>query len=133
MGDPEGQVIFPRLETDVCELFLGAARGELIQNSISWRGCAVGVVLASAKYPERESICEQMTGPIRYGESGSGVDVFHATTLREGSNIYALGGRIVTVVGRGIHYSFARERAYDTVARIEFNGMRYRTDIAASV
>lgn len=131
-GDPEAQVVLPRLKTDLVEIVLAVLEGRLSRMPIEWeKDACVGVVLASQGYP----------GDYRRGLPISGLDsldkdtlVFHAGTklLDEGGTrqIVTDGGRVLTVVGRGRTMAEARERAYDNAGRIHFQGVHYRRDIA---
>lgn len=130
-GDPETEVLLPRLESDLFDLLYGAASGSLAGVDVRWSAeAAVGVVLASGGYP----------GEYRTGLPISGFDaaarhalVFHAGTRAEDGRIVTAGGRVLTVVGMGATLAEARERAYAGVRCIEFEGMHYRTDIAAGL
>lgn len=129
-GDPETQVLLPRLDGDVVPLLLGVARGDLSGTRPRWsRDCAVGVVVASGGYP----------GPYRTGLPISGLDsvdpgtlVFHAgTRLDPGSgSLVTAGGRVLTVVARAPTLEEARERARAGAARVAFPGAFHRRDIA---
>ena len=130
-GDPEAQVVLPRLASDPAALFLACATGRLDEPRIRWRdGAAVTVVLASGGYP----------GPYRTGSPidglgaaarVEGVTVFHAGTAREADGrIVTAGGRVLDVTAIGSTVAEARERAYRAAAMIRFEGMRYRRDIA---
>ncbi|MBN1855896.1 MAG: phosphoribosylamine--glycine ligase [Dehalococcoidia bacterium] len=129
-GDPETQVVLPRLESDLAETLLSCVQGRLDPTTVKWKDqSCVGVVLASGGYP----------GPYKKGLPISGLDavdkdvaVFHAgTTLgSDGTTTITNGGRVLAVVGTGDTISSARQRAYDNVARVSFEGMMYRKDIA---
>jgi phosphoribosylamine--glycine ligase len=130
-GDPETQVILPRLDSDFLELCLATARGRL--DTVSppqWSaGAACGVVVASGGYP----------GPFTRGHEISGLDaldgdilVLHAGTRRSPDGaLVTSGGRVLTLVALGPTVAAARERVYANVSRIHFEGARWRTDIAA--
>jgi len=129
-GDPEAQVILPRLRTDLLDIMLAVIHNRLDKMDIRWSGDAcVGVVMASGGYPD-----SYKTGfPI------SGLDsldddmlVFHAGTKHgEDSRIRTDGGRVLTAAARGKNLAEARARAYRNVPRIHFEGCQYRSDIAA--
>jgi len=131
-GDPEAQVLLPLLRTEPSELFLAAATGGLGEEPVAWRsGAAVTVVVASDGYPGtvRPGV------PIR-GSGGAGtvegVTVFHAGTARDADGqLVTAGGRVFAVTGEGATVAEARERAYHGLAQIDFDGMTFRTDIAA--
>ena len=127
-GDPETQVLLPRLRSDLYQVCRAAAAGQLAPIELEWSpGAAVGVVLASGGYPEA----------YRTGFPISGLDavdpdvlVFHAGTREQDGAVLTAGGRVLTVVGLGGTIAEARARAYDNIRRISFTGSYYRTDIA---
>jgi len=131
MGDPEAQVVLPRLESDLLELCLAVARGRLDTVSTPrWRpDAACGVVVASSGYP----------GPFEKGKTITGLEaldpdmlVFHAGTRREpDGRLVTTGGRVLTLVALGPTVADSRARVYANVDRVRFEGARYRTDIAA--
>lgn len=127
-GDPETQVILPRLASDLFVPLWGCATGDLSGVSLEWSPeVCVGVVLAAAGYP----------GQARYGDSIEGLDqvdpdvlVFHAgTTTSEAGKLVTSGGRVLTVVATGSTMEAARSRVYDNIDRIRFAGMHFRSDI----
>ncbi|MFQ3610457.1 MAG: phosphoribosylamine--glycine ligase [Fimbriimonadales bacterium] len=129
-GDPEAQVLIPLLQSDLLEHMVSAVEGQLNADSIRFsQRCAVCVVLASGGYPN-----EYRTGlPIEGLERVQAMDeviVFHAGTQSEGGRIFTAGGRVLNVVGLGDTVEQARQRAYEAVHSIQFEGMHYRTDIA---
>jgi phosphoribosylamine--glycine ligase len=130
-GDPETQSLVVRLESDLFAICEAAARGQLDGCDVAWSPlAAVSVVLASGGYPGPYS-----TGHPIYGLDDVDPDamVFHAGTRREGGQVVTAGGRVVTVTATGRTVAEARTRAYDNAARIRFEGMQYRRDIAAGV
>jgi phosphoribosylamine-glycine ligase len=132
-GDPEAQVVLPLLESDLLELFLGAAEGRLPDAPLCWKDArAVTVVLASGGYPGHYETGRTIHG-IPEAEGLEGVTVFHAGTARNGSELVTAGGRVLNVTGVGKSFSEAIDRAYAGVERITFEGREYRTDIAARV
>ncbi|MGH2617072.1 MAG: phosphoribosylamine--glycine ligase [Thermomicrobiales bacterium] len=128
-GDPETQVIVPLLDIDMADLLLSCAEGRLDPDSIATLpGVAVCVVLVAEGYPERP----------RGGDAIEGIDdakrtgalVFHAgTALRDGRFVTS-GGRVLSVVGRGIDLAQATEHAYAAADEIAFAGKQMRRDIA---
>lgn len=131
LGDPETQVVLPRLDSDlvgVIETALGSGVSDL---ELEWSPmAAVDVVLASQGYPEA-------TGP---GVPISGADieaddllVFHAGTSRQGKRLMTDGGRVLSVVGLGPDLPAATARAYAAVHAIDYSGKTFRTDIAGPV
>ena len=129
LGDPEAQVILPLLGTDLVEVIEATLDGTADTALIHWRREAcVGVVLASGGYPGEYARGLPITG---LDQMDSGVEVFHAgTNLGGEGNIVTDGGRVVTVTATGETLSQARERAYDNVRRISFQGAHYRSDVA---
>jgi phosphoribosylamine--glycine ligase len=128
-GDPETEVLMPRLASDLLPVLDACARGRLAGTAVAWSDMpAVGVVLASGGYP----------GPYRTGLPITGLDdvdgevlVFHAgTRLAEDGTVLTNGGRVLTVVAAAPSLARARERVYDNVRRIRFEGCHFRTDIA---
>jgi phosphoribosylamine---glycine ligase len=129
-GDPETQVVVPRLATDLLEAIAAAAGGELAGVAPAARDeAAVTVVAAAAAYPERGDAGSPIQG-VDAAEAG-GALVFHAGTASRGGDLVTNGGRVLTVTGLGPTVGDARDRAYDALGRISFAGMRFRTDIAA--
>ena len=131
-GDPETQVVLPRLEGDLAEVLLAAAEGRLADVELGWRDeWAVSVVLASGGYPGDYDVDMPITG-IEAAEALPGVTVFHAgTRLAPDGTVLTAGGRVLNVTALGHDFSSARDRAYEAVALIDFDGMFYRSDIGA--
>src|SRR3989475_2908513 len=131
-GDPESQVVLPRLESDFVALALSAAKGGLAGHpelGLSNRAC-VGVVVASANYPHDAAV---RTGyPIRgLAEMPRGVLVFHGgTRFDTGRGLVTDGGRVVTAVALGDTVAEARETALSGARQVRFQGAFFRTDIA---
>ncbi|QQZ63208.1 phosphoribosylamine--glycine ligase [Paenibacillus sonchi] len=127
-GDPETQVVLPRLKSDLLEIFLAVTEGRLAEAEIEWsEEAAVCVVLASEGYP----------GPYPKGVPIAGLEncsndlVFHAGTERTEEGTWVTnGGRVLGVVGMGASIAEARSAAYASVAKISFPGMHSRSDIA---
>jgi phosphoribosylamine---glycine ligase len=131
-GDPEAQVVLPRLESDFVALALAAAKGALASiPDPKWDPrSAVGVVVASANYPDDTLM---KTGfPIRgLAEMPRGVQVFHGGTRFEpGRGLVTDGGRVVTAVALGDTVAEAREKALAGARQVRFQGAFYRSDIA---
>ncbi len=130
-GDPEVQAIFPRLESDLVELMLAAARGELDGASLDWkRERSVSVIVASAGYPESSSKGDVIEGLDADGQL-EGLEVFHAGTAEEDGRFVTAGGRVLAVTALDETFAGARRKAYAGVEKISFDGMQYRRDIAA--
>ena len=130
-GDPETQVLMPRVEGDLLELLAAAATGELTGVETSLRcDAAVTVVLAAPGYPDRSDSAGAAIDGVDAAED-TGALVFHgATALRDG-RLVTNGGRILSVTALGESVQHARERAYGAVDRVTFDGARFRRDIAA--
>ncbi len=130
-GDPETQVLMPRLESDLFSICHAAAEGRLADVPIEWsEDAAVGVVLASGGYPATYKMSYVIEGLDKLDD---GVLAFHAGTLQTDRGIVTNGGRVLTIVATGPTVAKARERAYENVRRIHFTDMQYRSDIAAGV
>ena len=129
MGDPETQVVLPRLESDFLELVAAAARGDLGDIELQTADdCAVTVVLASRGYPETTEPGVEIRG-LEDAES-EGAMVFHAGTALRDGRLLSAGGRVLDVTALGSTVAEARERAYGAIDRIDFPGCQYRRDIA---
>jgi phosphoribosylamine---glycine ligase len=127
-GDPETQAVLPRLRSDLLPLLDAATRpGGLEGVAPEWSpDWAVTVVLASRGYPESVS-----TGDVIRGlDDLDGAEVFHAGTVERDGQIVTAGGRVLNVTALGATPRAARDRAYAAAARIRFDGMQMRTDIA---
>jgi phosphoribosylamine---glycine ligase len=130
MGDPETQVVLPRLRADLAPVLLAASTDGLRRApdlAVS-DDPHVGVVLASAGYPDHVETGKRITGLDRAGALDD-VQVFHAATRREGDHLVTSGGRVLTVVGRGPDVRTAIDRAYAGVDAVSFDGMHVRRDI----
>ncbi len=129
MGDPEAQVVLPMIDGDFAAMLRDAAAGALRQDSCRVRDWPrVGVVVASAGYPDRYETGKVITG-LGAAAAVPGVIVFHAGTARRGSDIVTAGGRVLTVVAEGQDYRQAVSRAYDAARCITFDGAFMRKDI----
>ncbi len=127
-GDPETQVILPRLGTDLLELMIASEVGDIVGREVDWSADkAVCVVLASEGYPESASLGDEISG---LDDIPTGVYIYHAGTEERDGRLYTAGGRVLNVVGTGPTIIEARARAYAAVEQIHFDGMQYRTDIA---
>ena len=127
-GDPEAQVVLPRLTDDLVPLLEATARGDLDGVTPSWsRSAAVGVVLASRGYPGTYQTGFPIDG---LGTLEPGVLAFHAGTTAGAAGYRTAGGRVLTLVALGASMGQARERVYRNVDRVTFQGMTYRRDLA---
>ena len=127
-GDPETQVLLPRLKTPLAQLLFAAATKNLENfGELEWSDdSAVTVVLASEGYPADPKIGEAITG-IQTNESSY---VFHAGTQMRDGVLHSSGGRVLTVTGLGSDLTQSRDAAYRTISRISLPGSHYRSDIA---
>ena len=128
LGDPEAQVILPRIAEPLTPLLVAAARGSLDTTTCAISDDAlVGVVLASRGYPESSESGQPIAGIAQAEQIGA--TVFHAGTAEANGQIVTAGGRVLTVVARGSGFADAIERAYRGVRAISFSGLQFRTDI----
>ena len=129
-GDPETQVIMPRLRSDPAELFLACVDGNLADHRADFTSEAcVTVVCASGGYPGAHETGFEIAG-LEAAAEVEGAVVFHAGTAERGGRVVASGGRVLAVSGLGVTIADARARAYEACSRISFEGMHHRRDIA---
>lgn len=129
-GDPETQALIPRLKSDLAQVLLAAAKGDISQTKLRWSDeAAVCVVLASQGYPGNYDVGIPITG-VQEAESLPGVIVFHAGTAWRNNTLVTAGGRVMGVTALSNSIAAARNEAYAAVERINFAGMHYRRDIA---
>jgi len=129
-GDPETQVTLPLLKTDLVDIVLNVINGNLDQINIEWsEDACVGVVMASAGYPGSYKTGFPITG---LDELDKDILVFHAGTKigNKPGQVLTDGGRVLTVVATGKTIAEAREKVYNDISRIHFEGCHYRKDIA---
>jgi phosphoribosylamine--glycine ligase len=131
LGDPEAQVILPRLDGDLLDLIEAALDGRLDQVSLAVRpGACVAVVLAAPGYPGTYRRGLPITGVAR-AAALPGVTIFHGGTARDASGgLVTAGGRVLAVTALGDTLAGAAELAYEAVAHVAFPGMQFRRDIA---
>jgi phosphoribosylamine--glycine ligase len=128
-GDPECQVLMPRLESDLLELLLAARGGMLDKVAVRWRPqAALTVVMASKGYPGPYSKGQTIAG-LDKAAALPGVTLFHAGTQRHGSDIVAAGGRVLNVTATGATIAEAQARAYRAVDLIHWPDAFCRRDI----
>jgi len=126
MGDPETQAVMPRIQSDLVELFVATAKGELRNQKIEITDhSAVAVVLVSGGYPD-EFERNKVIGGL---EKRTDAKVFHAGTKSDHKNIVTNGGRVLAVTGMGTSLEDARKQAFSGVANIEWDGLYFRKDI----
>jgi phosphoribosylamine--glycine ligase len=130
-GDPETQVVLPRVEGDLLELLLAATIGDLSGAAPSLSAdAAVTVVLAGPDYPARSDHAGAPISGLEAAEA-TGALVFHGGTAVRDGTVVTSGGRILSVTGTGTTVADARAHAYAAVELITFEGMQFRRDIAA--
>jgi phosphoribosylamine---glycine ligase len=129
-GDPEAQVIVPRIAEDLAPRLAAAADGVLDPSPFQFDPRPhVGVVVAARGYPASAEAGAAIDG-LTAAAGLEDVIVFHAgTAAGAGGQVVVAGGRVLTIVGRGASFGDAIARAYDGVARVSFEGMQYRKDI----
>jgi phosphoribosylamine--glycine ligase len=129
-GDPECQVLMPRLKDDLLTLMLATVDETLNKMSVRWHSdAAIAVVLAAKGYPGDYATGSEIKGVDRAGQV-EGVKVFHAGTRREGDRLLAFGGRVLNVTATGGTVAEARKRAYRAVDLIDWPQGFCRRDIA---
>ena len=128
-GDPETQVVLPRMKADLVDVFLACDNGTLTPDMVSWDDdWAVSVVLTSAGYPGSYEKGKVITG-IEKAEELEGVTVYHAGTAVADGELVTAGGRVLDVTAVAPTFEEARARAYEACALIDFEGKTYRSDI----
>jgi phosphoribosylamine---glycine ligase len=129
-GDPETQVLMPRLQADLLQLLFACSVGDISGTSATLSDeAAVTVVLAAPDYPARSDYAGAEISGIEAAEA-AGAIVFHGGTAVRGGSVVTSGGRILSVTSTGPTVADAREQAYAAVELISFDGAQYRRDIA---
>ncbi|VAX27288.1 Phosphoribosylamine--glycine ligase [hydrothermal vent metagenome] len=129
-GDPETQPILTRLDSDLLEISMAITDEKLSDISLEWRPeASVCVVAASGGYPGKYETGKVITGLDDVKQMEDTV-VFHAGTAYDGQDIVTTGGRVLGVTALGKDIKEARDRAYEAIGKIHFEGMHYRKDIA---
>ncbi|MBC7442425.1 MAG: phosphoribosylamine--glycine ligase [Ramlibacter sp.] len=133
-GDPETQVVLPRLVTPLSGLLLAASTGGLggLARPVFSADACVTVVLASENYPDAPVTGRPLAG-LDAASAVPGVTLAHAATAVIDDTLVSTGGRVLSVVAVGDGFADARARAYEALALITLEGAQYRTDIAARV
>lgn len=128
-GDPETQVVLPRLKTDLLEIMLATIRGTLNQMEIAWdNGACACVVIASGGYPGKYEKGLEISGLDERGNADQSI-VFHAGTSYHNGKFYTAGGRVLGVTALAPTLEEALDRSYQAVEKITFQGAHYRKDI----
>ena len=130
MGDPETQPILFRLKSDLLPVLLDATNNQLHKSQIEWEdNSSITVVMASKNYPDQPEL-----GDIIYGLDSENLStntfIFHAGTTLENGKIKTSGGRVLGVTAKEKSLKEAKEKVYQLVKKIKFNGAQYRKDIA---
>lgn len=128
-GDPEAQVVLPRLKTDLVDIFEATINGTLDQIDIQWKkdACAC-VILASGGYPGSYQKGMEIHGLDEQGQV-AGATIYHAGTIKKGNKFYTNGGRVLGVTCAAGTLDEALQKAYAAVDKITWDGMQYRHDI----
>jgi phosphoribosylamine--glycine ligase len=127
LGDPETQVVLPRMYSDLVDLIEAGLAGTLAKAECKWgEMAAVNVVLASGGYPDSPKSGDS----IKLPEIADDELIFHAGTAFENGRLVTAGGRVVSAVGVGSDVEHARVRAYELAGRVSFAGKQFRRDIA---
>jgi phosphoribosylamine--glycine ligase len=129
-GDPETQVIIPRLKDDLLPLLLECSEGNLRRQKLTWEdNKCVCVIAASRGYPESSSSGDVISGLDNFKGSEE-VLIFHAGTKIIDGRIVTNGGRVLGVVSKALTYREARGKVYSALEKINFSGIQFRRDIA---
>lgn len=132
-GDPEAQVVLPRMKNDIIDVIEACIDGRLDKISLEFEdNAAVCVVLASAGYPEQYEKGKVITGFSNFSEK-EGYYVFHAGTKKIGQEIVTNGGRVLGITAKGSDLKEARKHAYEATKWIEFENKYMRTDIGKAI
>ena len=125
-GDPETQVLIPRLQTPLATLLYQAATDNLDDAVLNWSDeSAVTVVVASEGYPESPKTGKHVAIP-----TCADVTFYHAGTSQADSDLLSSGGRVLTVTGLGVNLQEARDKVYGWLPKVEIENSFYRSDIA---
>ena len=128
-GDPECQVIIPRLENDLVELLVNVKEKNLDNYTLKWKeNFAITVVLAAKGYPESYETGDEIKG-LDVIDNIDDVEIFHAGTKNKNNKIITSGGRVLNIYGYGKNLVDAKEKAYSLVKKINWSGCYYRKDI----
>jgi phosphoribosylamine--glycine ligase len=130
MGDPETEVVMPRIKSDLLDLFEGVATGTLSERDIQFdEKSAATVMMVSGGYPEEYQKGKQIYGLNQAADSL----VFHAGTKSDGPAVLTAGGRVLAVTSLGKTLDLAVDKSYKTIQNIEFEGAYFRKDIGKDV
>ena len=128
-GDPECQVIIPRLDNDLVDLLINVKEKNLDNYTLNWKdNFAITIVLAANGYPESYQTGDEIEGLDQVANMDN-VEIFHAGTKMIGNKVVTSGGRVLNVNGYGEKLVDAKEKAYDLVKKINWPDYYYRKDI----
>ncbi len=130
LGDPESEVIIPRLKSDLLDLFEGVASNTLSERDVQFVDkCATTVMMVAGGYPGEYKKGKQIYGLNTITDS----IVFHAGTSSDGPAVLSAGGRVLAITSYGKNIQIALAKSYESAAKIEFEGANYRKDIGFDV
>ncbi len=130
LGDPESEVIIPRLKSDLLDLFEGVASNTLSERDVQFVDkCAATVMMVAGGYPGDYKKGKQIYGLNTIADS----IVFHAGTSSDGPAVLSAGGRVLAITSYGKNLQVALAKSYESAAKIEFEGANYRKDIGFDV
>ena len=130
LGDPESEVIIPRLKSDLLDLFEGVASNTLSERDVQFVDkCAATVMMVAGGYPGDYKKGKQIYGLNTIADS----IVFHAGTSSDGPAVLSAGGRVLAITSYGKNLQIALAKSYESAAKIEFEGANYRKDIGFDV
>ncbi len=128
-GDPETEVVLPRMKNDLVDIVEAVCEGTLHEHHLEWTDeAAVCVIMASRGYPASSEKGQPITGIDDVEQDGRAM-VFHAATAQKGADIVTAGGRVLAVTALGRDIPRAIDRVYKEVDRIQFDGAQFRRDI----
>jgi phosphoribosylamine--glycine ligase len=129
-GDPETQVVLPRLNQDLVPLLLQCVDGNITEKTLKWdEDKCICVVAASEGYPESSSKGD-VVGGLEYFKGSDDIIIFHAGTKKVKGDVVTNGGRVLGMVSKASTFKEVRKRVYDAMVKIKFRGIQYRKDIA---
>jgi len=130
MGDPETEVVIPRLKSDILDLFEGVASNTLSERDVQFdERSAATVMMVSGGYPEAYEKGQQIYGLNSVTDS----IIFHAGTKADGPAVITNGGRVLTATSYGKDLPSALKRSYESLSKVEFENSYFRTDIGHDV
>ena len=128
-GDPECQVILPRLKTDLLSLIINCCKNKLSESFIDWdKRYALTIVMSAGGYPESYETGKLITG-IDLAEKDPNITIFHAGTKKDGNSILTNGGRVISVTSFGNSVKEANSGAINAINLIKWDNSYYRSDI----